>query len=309
MADDAKLEAARRAAKAALRDSVERSTMRLEMASLETTHDAWARYAISLEQRVQPPEGAEVVGARRRPMPLPPSSRVTKTAERSAAEIFDSCSHALQVALGSRWSAEREVGGLTTEMPLIWLEQLEVGCKLLQSAAQRERAATMAAAEERVRADAAVEELELRRQTITELEGELAAAHARLRELEGTDNFDEQEDEDGRDLEDDGYEPFQLPGETAEAAVAATPSGPGTASAQDEAPALSSGARAGIHASPGSSPWWDRLTSNIRADGDKALAAQDVGDGTRQLNESTDIAAIGSFSAGVGLLGETLPGS
>ena len=194
-------------------------------------------------------------------------------------------------------------------MPLIWLEQLEVGCKccnLRRSESVPRRWLPLRAGPRRRRRRGARTPAADHHGT----RGELAAAHARLRELEGTDNFDEQEDEDGRDLEDDGYEPFQLPGEKAEGAVAATPSGPpGTASAQDEAPALSSGARAGIHASPGSSPWWDRLTSNIRADGDKALAAQDVGDGTRQLNESTDIAAIGCFSAGVGLLGETLPGS
>ena len=167
---DSHLAAARRAALGALQSACERNVVRSEIREIECYSDAWARYALSLEERLQPPpqSAAPAAGGGQRPHPLPPqlqpqNSAAPQESEQPAArpdgERFCALAAAtLQQSLGVQaWQWHDEHAGETASVPLCWLTQIEEGVRLLQGAAKREPTLLRQLAEQRVRADAAEE--------------------------------------------------------------------------------------------------------------------------------------------------------
>jgi hypothetical protein len=235
MADAARaaaLERAKKAAKQALQEARERAVYRSELASTETYMDAWARYALSLEERLRwQTASAPGVGSGNRPHPLPPSSvsstpgglsqekwqalAETEGPEAAAESLCASTAASLQKSLGTQsWQWHEEAVGAAARVPLSWLAQIESGVRLLQAAAEREPTLRMQYAEQKVRADAAEEESARRLAMVRATEDELVLAEsreadliARVRELEGLNTGDYDDDDDGAG-DDDEYRPF-----------------------------------------------------------------------------------------------------
>jgi hypothetical protein len=160
-------ERARRAAQAALSDQCERAIMRREMGMLECYHDAWACYALGLEERWQEEQeaaGRSGMGGGARPYPLPPSSpqqpsrAIDQMRTRDAEERILGIAERLTTSLGAEaWQFHAQRAGEVASVPLHWLRQLDDGVAQLQRAAQSEPALRRELASERVRADAAEE--------------------------------------------------------------------------------------------------------------------------------------------------------
>ena len=151
---DERVAAAKRAARAALSDACERSVLRSEMSSLECYTEAWARYALTLEQQLEPPppSAAPSAGSGQRPHPLPSASSCplhpaeARTASKVCCDVGALLQDSLRTTDGWQWHEER--AGAIMEVPLSWLTQIEAGVLLLRAAAQRQPALQMELAEQ-----------------------------------------------------------------------------------------------------------------------------------------------------------------
>lgn len=231
---------AKQAATAALRDARERALVRSELSASEVYVDAWARYAISLEERLRPAativtsRGSYTKGSGQRPMPLPPATAAgpSSTASReapaweqlakaqgpdaAARSLVAGTASVLQTSLGAaQWEWHEAHAGESASVPLSWLVQIEAGVAKLQAAASREPALRMELAAQRVRADAAEEESARRLSMAHSLEDELAdivderdELISRIRELEGRSTAGFSEGDEGEQP----YEPYERAG-------------------------------------------------------------------------------------------------
>lgn len=168
--------------------------MRRELSSLEEYNDAWARYALTLEERsVPPPSSAPNAGGGLRPHVLPsaPRSGAQAQAEHTAEQLIASIAADLQHSLGAAaWHWHDERVGEMAAVPLSWLAQVQAGVSLLQAAAQREPDLRMKLAEQQVRADAAEEALALCQ---ADIQSDTEVEHGKVSEV---------------DPSLDGYEPY-----------------------------------------------------------------------------------------------------
>lgn len=161
--DDAR-ERARRAAQAALQSQCERNIMRKEMSMLECYQDAWARYALGIEERSREQAaaagGGPSMGGGARPYPLPPSSprAIDQMRTKDAEERILAIAERLTASLGPEaWQFHAQRAGELANVPLHWLRQIDEGVEQLQRAAQDEPTLRRELASQRVRADAAEE--------------------------------------------------------------------------------------------------------------------------------------------------------
>lgn len=82
----------------------------------------------------------------------------------------------LEQALGRRWCFHEERAGETAQVPLVWLAQIEAGVRQLKEAAQSLPGLQSDLSHERVRADAADEELARTLSTLCEVQEQLDEA-------------------------------------------------------------------------------------------------------------------------------------